>query len=128
MKITVTEAMFRREFAHHDAYHVFSYDGLTILYNALMDHEEAMIDAHGMDHELELDPVAIRCEYTELYFMDVYTDYSDAIERHSGYIAATVDEQASNATYEAVKEFLQDKGALMGETPARGMVFRYAYL
>ena len=48
----------------------FSYDGLTVLYDYLIQYEE------DCDTELEFDPIAYCCEYTEFdSFEDVKKNY-----------------------------------------------------
>ena len=59
MKITVTESIFRDSFYQQDRRENFSYDGLTALFNHLLQIEEET------GEELELDVVALCCYYTE---------------------------------------------------------------
>jgi len=58
MKQTINEFDFKNEFKKIRPDN-FSYDGLTVLYDHLIQFEE------DTDQELEFDPIAYCCEYTE---------------------------------------------------------------
>jgi len=69
MKQTMNEFDFKNEFKKIRPNN-FSYDGLTALYDYLIQYEE------GCDTELEFDPIAYCCEYTEFdSFKDVQLNY-----------------------------------------------------
>lgn len=59
MKITVTQDMFRDAFVRMGRKDQFSYEALGAMYDALIELEE------DCGTELELDVIAICCEYTE---------------------------------------------------------------
>ena len=69
MKQTMNEFDFKNEFKKIRPNN-FSYDGLTALYDYLIQYEE------NCDTELEFDPIAYCCEYTEFdSFEDVKINY-----------------------------------------------------
>ena len=69
MKQTMNEFDFKNEFKKIRPDN-FSYDGLTALYDYLTQYEESC------DTELEFDPIAYCCEYTEFdSFEDVKKNY-----------------------------------------------------
>ena len=69
MKQTMNEFDFKNEFKKIRPEN-FSYEGLTVLYNHLIQFEE------DTDQELEFDPIAFCCEYTEFdSFEDVKKNY-----------------------------------------------------
>ena len=69
MKQTMNEFDFKNEFKKIRPDN-FSYDGLTVLYDHLTQYEE------NTDQELEFDPIAYCCEYTEFdSFEDVKKNY-----------------------------------------------------
>jgi hypothetical protein len=69
MKQTMNEFDFKNEFKKIRPDN-FSYDGLTALYDYLTQYEE------NCDTELEFDPIAYCCEYTEFdSFEDVKINY-----------------------------------------------------
>ena len=69
MKQTMNEFDFKNEFKKIRPNN-FSYDGLTVLYDHLIQYEE------NTDQELEFDPIAYCCEYTEFdSFEDVKKNY-----------------------------------------------------
>ena len=69
MKQTMNEFDFKNEFKKIRPDN-FSYDGLTALYDYLIQYEE------NCDTELEFDPIAYCCEYTEFdSFKDVQINY-----------------------------------------------------
>jgi len=69
MKQTMNEFDFKNEFKKIRPDN-FSYDGLTALYDHLIQYEE------DCDTELEFDPIAYCCEYTEFdSFEDVKINY-----------------------------------------------------
>ena len=69
MKQTMNEFDFKNEFKKIRPDN-FSYDGLTVLYDHLIQYEK------NCDMELEFDPIAYCCEYTEFdSFEDVKKNY-----------------------------------------------------
>ena len=68
MKDTITEYTFTDEMIKHG----FSYEGTKALFEYFEQYEQET------DHELEFDPIAFRCEYSEYdCFKDIQEDYND---------------------------------------------------
>ena len=70
MKITITEQQFHDAFIDKGRGEQFSYDGRRALFNYLEEMEE------GTGEEIELDVVALCCEFSE------YEDLKDYNEQH----------------------------------------------
>lgn len=70
MKITVTESMFKDQFVSYGRADNFSSAGLSALFEYL---EESEQDAGD---ELELDVIALCCDFTESPFDEIANDYS----------------------------------------------------
>jgi hypothetical protein len=89
MKQTINLFDFRRAFQDHDRDN-FSYDGLNLLFDALTEME------NSCDYEMELDVVAICCDFVEM----------SADEVRDCYPAST--------DWESIEEYLQDETWLCG--------------
>jgi len=75
MKQTITESQFKDAFKSMGRGDNFSYEGLTALYEMLIDFEE------GTGEELELDVICLCCEYSEHEnALDWAKDYGKAFE------------------------------------------------
>lgn len=85
----------------------FSYDALRVLF----DYIEQVEDDTG--EEWELDVIAICCDYAEGTVADIAQDYGVDLSE-----CEDDDERA-----EAVREYLEDQGALLGEVVG-GFVYR----
>ena len=72
MKDTIQEYQFVDEMSKKD--HGFSYEGAKALFEHLTQFEE------GCDQELEFDPIAFRCEYSEYENLKEVQDNYDDIE------------------------------------------------
>ena len=71
MKQTMNEFDFKNEFKKIRPEN-FSYEGLTVLYDHLIQYEQ------DTDQELEFDPIAFRCEYDEYESLkEVKENYQD---------------------------------------------------
>jgi hypothetical protein len=73
MKQTINLFDFRRAFQDHDREN-FSYDGLNILYDALITLEQ------DSGNETELDVIALCCDFQELSASEVRDHYPDSTE------------------------------------------------
>lgn len=106
MKTTVNVYDFRDAFARMGRKN-FSYDGLGLLFEYLEDFE------NSTGEEIELDVVAICCDFAE--------DYPRAIAEQYG-----IDNRGMNdeETADAVREYLNDEGCLVNETQAGSMIYR----
>lgn len=75
MKITVDVNMFRDAFARMDRYNTFSYEGYEVLFDFLEEIDECS------DVEMELDVIAICCDWAEDTIENVLEEYNlDCIE------------------------------------------------
>lgn len=107
MKTTVTLSDFREAFRAANRLDQFSPRGLTVLFDYLSDFE----DETG--EELELDVIALCCDYYETHWQEIADDYRIDL-------TACDDEDDK---IEAVRDYLQDNTVLVGE-PLEG-VFVY---
>lgn len=96
----INEYQFRDAFLQNDTYkNNFTYDGLTILFDWL---EEL---AQDTGQETPFDMVSIACEFAE--------DTAENIQRYYG-IEHDADDEGNLA--DAVRQYLEDNGAFVGET------------
>ena len=99
MKTTVSRYDFERAFVDADRKENFSYEGLKALFDYFEDYEEQT------GEEIELDIIAICCEYSEDNPDDIIANYSIDVEG--------MDEDEK---IEAVRDYLNDNTMLVGET------------
>jgi hypothetical protein len=105
MKTTVSKYDFERAFADADRKENFSYEALGLLFDYFEEYEEQT------GQEIELDVIAICCEYTEDNPDDIIANYSIDVEG--------MDEDEK---IDAVRDYLNDNTMLVGET-ATGFVY-----
>jgi len=105
MKTTVSKYDFERAFVTADRKENFSYEGLAVLFDYL---EELEVST---GEELELDVIALCCEYTEDNPDDIIANYSIDVE------GLDDDEKI-----EAVRDYLTENTQLVGET-STGFVY-----
>lgn len=105
MKTTISKYDFERAFVDADRKDNFSYEALDLLFSYFEEYEEST------GEEIELDVVAICCDFNELDADDIIADYRIDVE------GLDDDEKI-----EAVREYLQDNTMLVGET-ATGFVY-----
>ena len=99
MKTTVTFCDFCDAFRKFDRNDTFSYDGKKALFDYLEEVEQST------GEEIELDVIALCCDYDENYTDDIVANYR-----------IDVDGMDDEEKLEAVREYLQDNTALIGET------------
>ena len=107
MKQTVSEYDFTEAFRLAGRKDQFSYEGLQLLFNYLEEMEE------GMDEEIELDVIALCCEYYESSWEEIADNYS----------IDTSDCADEDEAKQAVEEYLMENTSLVG---AVGDGFIYA--
>ena len=107
MKTTVSLYDFREAFRTMGRAEQFSYEGLEVLFDYLEQYEE------DTGEELELDVVALCCDY--------YEDTVEAIADNYSIDLTDCDDEDEQA--ETVREYLEDNGALVGEVTG-GFVYR----
>lgn len=105
MKTTVSFYDFERAFADADRKENFSYEGLSVLFDYLEDYEEQT------GKELELDVVALCCDYSEDTVANIARNYSIDIEG--------MDE---DEILDAVRDYLSENTTVVGET-STGFVY-----
>ena len=102
MKITVTLSDFRDAFRQCDRQDQFSYEALELLFNYF----EELEDSTGQ--EIELDPIAICCEYSEDSPADILKNYlSDGAPDDADEVA----------------DWLADRTSVVGTTKAGDIVY-----
>lgn len=105
MKTTVSRYDFERAFVDANRKENFSYEGLGLLFDYLEEYEEST------GTEIELDVIAICCDYSEDNPDDIISNYSIDVE------GLDDDEKI-----EAVREYLEENTQLVGET-STGFVY-----
>jgi hypothetical protein len=106
MKTTVTRYDFERAFVDADRKENFSYEALGLLFDYFEEYEEST------GEEIELDVVAICCDYVE-----------DSIEGIAdSYGLELPEDEDEDEHREAVKAYLEDHTQIVGET-ASGFVY-----
>ena len=101
MKTTVTESDFRDAFRAYGRNDQFSYEGLGALYDGLLEFE----DATGS--EIELDVIALCCEYYEATWQEIADDYSIDLS----------DPDDEDAVADDVRDYLSFHTTIVGEVP-----------
>lgn len=111
MKTTVSRYDFERAFVDADRKENFSYEGLSVLFDYLEDYEEQT------GEELELDVIALCCDYSE--------DTAEAIARNYSIDLSHLDPEDDDyeeQCTEAVRDYLEAYTTLVGET-STGFVY-----
>lgn len=111
MKQSVTFSQFVDAFRAHDRQEQFSYGALRVLFDEFEDYE----DQTGS--EIELDVIAICCEYVEMDLQEVVDSYGleDLID---------YPDMGEAAQTEVVIEWLIDRTWFMGKTSTGSLVFQ----
>jgi hypothetical protein len=116
MKTTISHAsQFRDAFRQVDRDGQFSYEALNMLYEYFED----------IDPDMELDVIAICCEYSEDTPEGIANNYGiDLSECDDGICTASAHglEQVEDAKRDVVRDYLNDNTTLVGET-ATGFVY-----
>ena len=110
MKQTVYAGDFRDAFHNAGRENNFSYEGLGILYDYFMEYE----DSTG--EEIELDVIAICCEYTEASAREIAENYAYFDDEE-------LDEMDAEELAKEVREKLEYNTMLCGEYEAEGETF-----
>jgi len=110
MKTTVSLYDFRREFEQCRPNN-FSYEALGLLFAYFEEPEE------GMGQEIELDVIAICCEYAEDTVADIARNYSIDLSDLD-----PEDDDYEEQCTEAVRDYLNENTTLVGET-STGFVY-----
>lgn len=110
MKQTVYLSDFRSAFHAHDRQNQFSYEGLGILFDYLEQYEQ------DVGEELELDVIALCCEFAESTPEDIAADYDIDLEG--------VDE---DDIAQAVMDWLCDTTSVCGQTSTGAIVYNSCF-
>lgn len=111
MKTTVSRYDFERAFADAGRKDQFSYEGLKALFDYLEDYEEQT------GEEIELDVIALCCDYAEDTVADIARNYSIDLSHLD-----VEDDDYEEQCIEAVRDYLNDNTTLVGET-STGFVY-----
>ena len=110
MKQTISKSDFVDQFRVMDRLENFSYKARGLLFDYLEEYEEAA------GEELEMDVIAVCCEYSEDSADSIAANYMDAAE-YAEFKELNEDEQV-----EAIREYLEENTSIVGET-ADGFVY-----
>ena len=125
MKVTVDERMFRDMFIDYDRKDNFSAEGSRLLFNYLEQLEQ------DTGKEIELDVIALCCDYSELTLEQFAAEYSLTISweflfSFEGIIYPT-EEEVRELLKEAIEEYLRENTTLVGFTSDNTVVFCSAF-
>ena len=111
MKTTVSRYDFERAFVDADRKENFSYEGLKVLFEYLEQYEE------DTGEEIELDVIALCCDYSEESSEDIARNYSIDLSHLD-----VEDDDYQEQCIEAVRNYLEAHTTLVGET-STGFVY-----
>jgi len=111
MKTTINRYQFERAFVDADRKENFSYEALGLLFDYFEDYEEQT------GEEIELDVIAICCEYTEDTVQDIARNYSIDLND-----ANPEDDDYEDQCRQIVFDYLSDNTNVIGDT-ADGFVY-----
>ncbi len=106
MKTTINKSEFRQAFSNHGREEQFSYEALGLIFDYLETLEE------DTGEEIEMDVIAICCEYAEADAQTIADDYGIDLE----------DCETDEEIEEAVLDYLNDNTQVIGQT-ATGIVY-----
>lgn len=104
MKQSITFSQFVDAFRSHDRYDSFGYQGLRVIFEYLEQYEE------DTGEELELDVIAICCDYNMMSFDDVAREYNIDLA-HLDAEDYDYEEQCEDA----VLDYLNDHTVVLGQ-------------
>ena len=105
MKTTINQYEFCEAFANAERKENFSYEALELLFNYFEQYEEST------GEEIELDVIAICCEYNEDTVEDIAKNYSIDLSD-----ANPEDEDYEDQCRQIVFDYLSDHTSVVGET------------
>lgn len=100
MKITVTENMFVDAFADYGRAENFSREARELLFQYFEEIED------GSGEEMELDPIAVCCDYSEDSWEDIAANYDIDLS----------DAEDEDEKIDLVREYLENNTSIVGET------------
>lgn len=108
MKTTINLYDFRDAFHRANRGSHFSYDGLAVLFEYFEEYEQST------GEEIELDVIAICCEYAEASPKDIADNYSIELD----------DDADDDDIADAVRSHLEDEGVYIGTTDDGSIVYQ----
>jgi len=105
---TINRYDFRHAFFRMDRGNQFSYEALTMLFDWLEQYEE------DTGEQVELDVIALCCDYTEAHLCDIIGDYQTDICDH------LAEDASEEEQIEYIRNWLNDHTLLIGE-PSEGV-------
>lgn len=108
MKTTISFTDFRDAFRTMDRLDNFSYDGARVLFDYLEEYEEAS------DQEIELDVIALCCDYSEDSPEDIASYYN-------------IEPEDDEELEDAVINYLNENTSVCGQTDAGTIVYCSAF-
>jgi hypothetical protein len=112
MKQSITFSQFVDAFRAHDRYDSFGYDGLRVIFDYLEQYEQ------DTNEEIELDVIAICCDYNMMSFDDIAREYNIDLAHLDA-----EDDDYEEQCEEVVLEYLNDNTVVLGQC-ADGVVFQ----
>lgn len=113
MKKTITFSQFCDAFRDMDRNDAFSYDGKRVLFDELSDYEQQT------GSEVELDVIALCCEFNESTLDEIIDDYRIDDNEIDGF--SDMDDAEK---LEAVTEWMIDRTWFMGQTKEGSIVYQ----
>lgn len=107
MKITVSVSDFRDSFRRCGRENQFSYEGLQVLFDYLEEYEESA------GEEIELDVIALCCEYAESTFEELAEAYD-----------FDINEDDEDERLEALSQWLSGETSVCGITDSKTIVYQ----
>ena len=111
MKQTINKSDFIDQFRVMDRLENFSYEARGLLFDYLEEYEE------NTGEELEMDVIAVCCDYSEDSADSIAANYMDA-EDYAEFKELSEDEQI-----DGIREYLEENTQIIGETPT-GFVYQ----
>lgn len=108
MKQSVNFSDFIDAFHAHDRYDSYGYEALKVIFEYLEDLEDSM------GQEIELDVIAICCDYNAEHYTDIASNYSIDLE------GLDDDDEAK----QAVIDYIQDNSTYLGEATDGELVYQ----
>jgi len=113
MKTSVDFYDFRKAFERCDRANQFSSEGLSVLFDYLEQYEEET------GEDIELDVIALCCEYQESTFAEVANEYSLVID----YDDCTDEEERAELLKSEVLDYLNEHTSVCGEVSDDSVIF-----
>ena len=107
--LSVTESLFIDMFRKYNRLDNYSYEGLSELYEYLVNLSD------DMQEPIELDVIGLCCDYYESTAQDIINDYKEELSE-----AISLADDYGQTIDDIVSEWLQDQGLLISEYDVNG--------